>query len=360
MDGSFIRIQGQTVPVQNNSGPAIGPVSDISGFANLGNTCYLNSALQCILNDSLFLETAEKHRSKSILLTLLLRLKVLNNVQILREIITILSQKNKDFANIYMQNDAHETLFFLLDCIHEDIKDKTDILDDKMTVSSSGSAFKTLSRHDKNIESMSKKSLLQQFSKLGHSFINDIYMGQFITKLTCSKCRFVQNSFSTFQNIVLDIDQTSVTSAHASVTSMHINECIKNYLKPEIISDYNCESCKTKCNVIKKTNFLSFPKRFVITLNRFNIMLSDTKNKTHITFERYMRFRTNDVLLSGYRLAYVIHHLGHTHNSGHYVTDIIKETAIHRADDTTIQNFINSQKEFNSNTAYVLIYEEEH
>lgn len=139
------------------------------GLGNLGNTCFMNSGLQCLLavtpfiNRLLSFKTGEMGKTFS---ELLLQKKQP------RDFWGIFTDKVKRFGD-YMQHDVQEFIGCLLDCI--DIENR-EIIKDK------------LDDNDK-----------------GQTIIESCFEGQLCSKVTCTACKHVFTVFEPFFTLSLPI-----------------------------------------------------------------------------------------------------------------------------------------------------------
>jgi ubiquitin C-terminal hydrolase len=111
------------------------PCPQLNGLENMGNTCYLNSCLQ-IMNlmeefNKTFLETkcedglAEEWRQ---LVNIMWRVsnKMVTPRRFLARLQHIAHVKGRDefCRGLHMQNDANDFFYFMLECLHDDTKNK--------------------------------------------------------------------------------------------------------------------------------------------------------------------------------------------------------------------------------------------
>jgi ubiquitin C-terminal hydrolase len=300
----------------------------IVGFANIGQSCYLNSVLQCILNDELFVKFINETTIDAQIIKLLSEIKRNPTFTSLYKFKTYMSSKNSIFKNI-SQEDSPTALRILLDTIHNECCDKE------------GSKFSVTK--NKDFLSLAKNAYKRHIMVDGYSIINKLYKGQLYVSCVCSNCSHVSSGqFDIFGEIIVELDKDS------------IHECVDSFLnKIEIIEDYACEKCNKRTNVYKKNNIIVFPKRLIIYLNRYKSILKNIKN---IHIDKNLYFTSINDKTIAYELSAVVHHTGQFIDRGHYVTDIIKENIIYRADDDIITKIDYLNDDFVSNSAYLMIY----
>ena len=185
---------------------------NLVGLMNLGNTCFINSTLQCLFNtndlSNYFLQNYYKkeiniHNKQGYkgeiveaFANLLRKVKSSNNTRINPiDFIRTFFTKNKSL-NLRNQQDAQEFLSLLLDSLHEDLNRITN----KPYV---------LLEEQKETESdlEASKRFWDLYKKRENSIIVDLFHGQFKSKITCLTCNKSSITYEPFIFLGLPIPQ---------------------------------------------------------------------------------------------------------------------------------------------------------
>jgi ubiquitin carboxyl-terminal hydrolase 8 len=242
----------------------------VVGLKNLGNTCFLNSALQCLsatipltdyflgyhyrseINKDNFLGTGGKlvtAYAELIKRMWLGRSTIIQPVSFKSQ----LEQFCPQFVGT-AQHDAQEMLSFLLDGIHEDlnrIKKKPYIEDQDCDGSNNNDeqaaieAWKNYLRRDK-------------------SLVVDIFQGQLKSTCQCLKCGHTNIRFEPFMYLSLPISDSCNS----------LTDCLDLYLQQERLTGENqwyCEKCKKHQDATKKTDLWILPPILIVHLKRFKV-----------------------------------------------------------------------------------------
>jgi ubiquitin C-terminal hydrolase len=261
-------------------------------FKNIGNSCYLNSALQCLmrlppLNDSLDDTKVAKttpaqhffHEYND-----LRRMALDNNnctisPALFRHAVQLYAKhkKNSDFAGAH-QNDAAEFVQFVLHGIHEALARKEDF--DSIPVDN---------EIEKKCVDMMKVTFSKEFSDMVHLFYG--------IQLSCIKDNITPESFLTLN---LPIPNNATT----------LSDCMKAYLADETIEGWQNEKTG-KLETVKKTvRFFRLPTVMFLCLKRFSS--NGRKNDQYIDIPQ--EYELQGVM---YTFQCGCYHQGSL-NSGHY------------------------------------------
>ena len=188
----------------------------ILGLTNLGNSCYMNSSLQCIFaikeltNYFLYYFKEEHLNKKNVLgtggaltlgyINLLLNINNTTNNKyftpdIFKIILGLCSKKYEGNE----QEDAHEFLSYLLDMLHEDLNkviDKPTVIENNNTTNYINESDEEKSVRDWN-----------NFLKRNQSILIDLFYGQYKSCVVCPHCNFKSVSFNSFMSLELPISE---------------------------------------------------------------------------------------------------------------------------------------------------------
>jgi ubiquitin carboxyl-terminal hydrolase 8 len=327
----------------------------LSGLANLGNTCFINSCIQVLshtyeLNNFLDNESYKnklKNKYDSALLIEWdnLRKMLWNNNcvvspgKFISTIQKVAKLKNMEIFTGYSQNDVSEFLLFLIDCFHSSISRE-------ITITISGNPQSDTDNLAMKCFEMVKNTYSKDYSEIWNLFYA-VNVSE-ITRVDNGKV--LSMNPEPFFMVDLPIPPKN--------KSPSLIDCFNHYVEGEIIQGYTDEETKEKIDIRKKILFWSFPNVLAIDLKRFNNRFQ--KNQIYVTFP------LDDLDLSDYVIGYkkqnfkyelygVCNHSGGV-MGGHYTSYVknANEKWYHYNDTSVTEVGINES--IVSPKAYVLFY----
>ncbi|XP_074956563.1 ubiquitin carboxyl-terminal hydrolase 8 isoform X2 [Phalacrocorax aristotelis] len=340
-------------PVFGGSGPAL------TGLRNLGNTCYMNSILQCLcnaphladyfnrnlyqddINRSNFLghkgEVAEEF---GVIMKALWtgQYKYISP----KDFKITVGKINDQFAG-YSQQDSQELLLFLMDGLHEDLN-KAD------------NRKRYKEENNDHLDDFRAAELAwHKHKQLNESIIVALFQGQFKSTVQCLTCHKKSRTFEAFMYLSLPL---------ASTSKCTLQECLRLFSKEEKLTDNNrfyCSHCKTRRDSLKKIEIWKLPPVLLVHLKRFSYDGRwKQKLQTSVDFpletldlSQYVIGPKNN--LKRYNLFSVSNHYGGL-DGGHY-TAYCKNASKQRwfkFDDHEVSEI--SASSVKSSAAYILFY----
>jgi ubiquitin C-terminal hydrolase len=317
-----------------------------TALANLGNTCWLNSALQSIFRIQELKDYFLSDKYKSDInntpeaefveaFASLFKLLLNGHTAIRPKTIHRLFSKFCDSFSGMGQHDSSEAIVKILEILHTGLsyKARIELQDgpsDQLKIQSIV-AFKA--SHEKS-----------------YSFIVQLFFGQLISRTTCGSCNSISIKFDPFNLLSIPInDQTD-----------KLVDCINLYVKEEQMDTQNMLFCK-KCNAlclgkIQKRVYRR-PIILWLSLNRFNYQ--GRKIDKNISFPFKCKFPSlfenkSDKTVT-YELFAVVNHSGSL-LGGHYWAYCLEENNIwYEKNDLTVVP-IPDRNEIVSSSAYCLGY----
>tara|TARA_Y100000816_G_scaffold280099_1_gene253107 strand:- start:440 stop:1453 length:1014 start_codon:yes stop_codon:yes gene_type:complete len=325
----------------------------LSGLANLGNTCYINSVLQ-ILSHTKDLEKSIKNIKlnncvDNVLLNEWLNLQkllwhkncVIKPNKFLGSVHSIANHYNNDYFNGFDQNDASEFILFLFESFHKSCKTSVE-----MTIK--GTPTDDIDK----LAIECYKSFIKQHQHDYSVIIKLFYSIQIVYNIKVIDNKTL--SYSCQSNFIINLPINKTTN--------NLYDCFNYYMKDELLQNDNAlidEKDNKKYDVNQKTKFWNLPEILVICIKRFSF---DGKKKEN----KLIDFPINNLDLSKYVIGYnknnniydlygVCNHSGRL-QGGHY-TSYVKTTNdnwYHFND--TIVSKLNNHKTIISPKAYCLFY----
>ena len=293
----------------------------LTGLANLGNTCYLNSCMQTLSHcyefnnmlDNIDFDSLNKTPDSVLLIEwnnlrklmwsqncIVAPHRYVNTVQKLS------ASKNIELFSGFDQNDLPEFLIFIIDCFHGSLKRKVEM-------NISGTSRNDTDDLAKQCFSMIKNMYSETYSELLNLFyginVSLLYSEDNKTLLSCKP--------EPFSLIDLPIPE--------SMQSCNIYDCLDSYVYPEKLDGDNAwynEKTKQKQNVNKSLNFWNFPDVLIVSFKRFNnynrkINTVVTTPLTNLDLSKYVVGYDKETYV--YDLFGVCNHIGGC-SGGHYTS----------------------------------------
>ncbi|XP_047310659.1 ubiquitin carboxyl-terminal hydrolase 25 [Impatiens glandulifera] len=277
------------------------------GLKNLGNSCYLNSVLQCLTytpplanfclknQHSSSCDSASGSEKKRDCPFCILERRIARSlsVDLTLDAPSKLNSCLRSFAEHFRlgrQEDAHEFLRYVIDACHN-------------------SCLRI-----KKLQQQRRKIVSDEEIGAASTVFKEIFGGALQSQVKCLSCGSESNKVDEIMDISLDV-----------LHSSSVKESLQKFFQAEVLdgnNKYNCENCKKLVAARKQMKLLQAPNVLVIQLKRFEGIFGGKIDKA-IDFEEilllssYMCNGSQDPYPE-YRLFATVVHSGFSPDSGHY------------------------------------------
>lgn len=293
----------------------------LSGLANLGNTCFMNSCLQALshtheLSDFLNKETYKKRLTPkcesimlaeydSLRLTMWSENGIVSPDRFFKNVQKIAKIKGLTLFTGFSQNDLSEFFIFMIDSFHIAISREVrmNIIGDET--------------HPNHVVAVKCFEKIKQMYSREYSEVWNLFYGMHVSNLsTIDTNEYISRTPEPYFMIDLPLP--------AELKTMNLIDCFNKYVEGELIDGVLNESRNLRETVKKQIQFWSFPTILVIGLKRFTN--SNMKDQRLVSFPLECLDLSPFCIgykpeLNKYELYAICNHIGNV-LGGHYTTFI--------------------------------------
>ena len=298
----------------------------LSVIVNLGNTCYINSIIQCLSHNSSFRQDLMSFKENGMLMGEII--KLIKNLWLENCIIRPRSFKAKIDQKMvkYKGVDKNDASEFFIDLVNILQEETIKVTSKEVTLAPSPYSSKFYKMAEKNwVESLKQ-----------NTFITDNFYGQLERRFVCSDC---ENSFRKYEPFLsLDV---GVAKDNLTVQDLLKNFFSKDYVYLEC---ENCGSSEKDTEHEVTTEIIKLPSTLTLVFknfNKYNIDADETLDMSGHT------------LLSDQTVFYKLRSLI-TFSNDHYISIIKKNKYWVMFDDTSLKKIHFSK--LDTSKFYILFY----
>jgi ubiquitin C-terminal hydrolase len=295
-------------------------VYSAKGLRNLGNTCYLNSVLQCLL----FSPGLASY---------------------------MLSSSHSNLCS------AKRSMKFCFFCIFEEFFGS--YVKSSSPITAPTHIYKNLKFISKSLKPGRQEDaheFLRRFTEaceppsVSTGVFNRVFGGNLRSRVTCSVCKSASDCFDPYMDISLDITRSTNS----------VLDCLKKFTEIELLgaNSYSCKVCCKKVLATKQFTIETIPHSLTLHLKRFDSFQRKLHRRVSFPVELDMSHYLSDISAPlVYQLYSVVVHSGSTLTNGHYYSYQKAPSGVwFRTDDESVSRVKMEAVLQEASGAYLLMY----
>ena len=242
-----------------------------AGICNIGNTCYMNTALQCLGNLQPFIaiiSAMKAEPAKPLCYELAKFYETPTTPRNPTDLVRVLQPKMKSIY-IREQNDVAEFVSLFIDALNKELGADMRVAIETLIQSIS---YKN-TKYDRQRQRMDV-SWMEQVGKEYSPLIDTLY-GQHISQIDCAHCHKLWHNYEVFQAIILPLPSTHTHTHTQPLTMSHLLDA---YFKDRRLTEWKCDTCGRGAQSVQSIALWRNPTILTITLQRFDMTQSIHKN----------------------------------------------------------------------------------
>lgn len=258
---------------------------------NLGNTCYFNTAIQCMFSSDNFVRSLYNAKSDDLLVKLFKKLihKIVTdrkNESLHKDLKNVIMYMNHEikFMELFEQNDLCEFTICWFDLLHkatkieyDENKHSTHDIIQRVTRSMNSNMIK--------LSELCEKQMKKEYNKSKYSFVCKELNSMIISQIKCG-CGKLWTNYELHNHLQLDIHNK--VDIYESIEE-YVNSIYFNDPSEENTTEWTCDACKRKQKSKRNVAFWNLANTFVIFLKRFSIVADGS----HANGFRFVKDNTN-------------------------------------------------------------------
>jgi ubiquitin carboxyl-terminal hydrolase 8 len=267
-----------------------------TGLMNLGNTCYMNSILQCLvgttrLSEQFLNRSYQVHHESKLghngrlahtfgSLVSEMYMAALKhsgrNVYIAPNHMKMMCGQISEIFRGQEQQDCHEFLNFLLDGLHEDLNKKGNRAPPPTLTEQEEAHRERLNLH----EAAAGEWL--RYTNNNLSPVSQLCQGQYLSQLQCRVCGCKSTTYNPFSCLSIPI--------FSQYSEVRLEDCFKLFTSSELLEGddaWHCPRCKKRQPTVKTMRISRMPQYLMVHLKRFKHQGGLWGSNKLTTFVRY-------------------------------------------------------------------------
>lgn len=326
------------------------------GLINLGNTCYINTLIQCMghvdcIRDWMIGATLNTSTLTAELADVWRKMWVDKQSLMPRRFVHFVCSKFG--MDIGEQHDINELLMMFVDRLSSE---------DTSIVDIHTHAYPKHASSSNELKALYEKATntWQAYHKKGFGKWDQMTEGLWISQIQCKHCNTYTHNFEPFTTLNFELSRES--------QNISLHDALHKHFISETVEEWKCDKCKVVAPAEKVMRIWKLPRVLTIVWKRFSFCAQSfryQKIATSVSMPKELHFPRQYVLAPSSDMVYHLKSLGLHHggmNYGHYTAIACVDAGsnpkwYHYDDDKVSEVSMTKNEEISSKDVYIAMYE---